>query len=143
MLHDHANVILLIDSHFFKSTSIIMMKISQRKYYFATGIITLQLFLLFNCGSSERKPDEELIKNTALSLSNVAPPRFEALNFEISNEFIKVINDETYYVYETVFKVKDTVNGNVLDGAVTQTPDGIFYRTFALVKRGKKWYPIQ
>lgn len=107
------------------------------------AILLLQVLALFGCSSSASAPEQEIIENAALQLANALPPRYATTEFKITNHFIKEIDNETVFVYETVFKVKDTETGEVLDGSYTQTPDGIINSTFGLVKRGEKWYPMR
>lgn len=105
--------------------------------------IMLYAFILFGCSSSLSAPEQKIVENAALQLANAQSPRYAATEFSITNQFNKELNNETVFIYETVFKIKDTETGEVLGGEFTQTPDGIINSTFGLVKRGNKWYPIR
>jgi hypothetical protein len=103
--------------------------------------IVLQVLVLLGCSSSSSAPDQKTVENAALQLANTAPPRYATTEFRITNQFTQELNNETIFIYETVFKIKDTETGKVLGGEYIQTPDGVINSTFGLVKRGNKWYP--
>ncbi len=105
--------------------------------------IALNTFILSGCGSSQSAPEQNIIEHTALQLANAPTPLYAVTEFRITNQFTKELNNETVFIYETVFKMKDTRTGKVVGGEATQTPDGIINSTFGLVKRGNKWYPMR
>lgn len=111
-------------------------------------LITILQFLLVGCNSS--KPDQDTIEKAAVNLFNPIPAEYSTLkqpyvtnDFKITNKFTKNVNNETYFIYETEFKLKEKETGNIVDASQTQTDDGLVRLTFGLVKRGDKWYPIR
>jgi hypothetical protein len=112
-------------------------------YSFLGVTITLYTFVLFGCISSQPAPEQKIVENAALQLANAQTQQYVTTEFSITNQFTKELNNETVFIYETVFRIKDIETGEVLGGEFTQTPDGIINSTFGLVKRGKKWYPMR
>jgi hypothetical protein len=111
------------------------------------SLLPLLLFLavvLFACNSASSAPEQQMVETTALQLANAAPPRYATAEFKITNHYVKEIDKEKVFVYETQFKIKNTETDKVygpVDMGIGIEP--LFYSTFGLVKRGEKWYPMQ
>lgn len=103
-------------------------------------LITFQAFFLVACGSSASEPDQEIIQRTALEATAISPERYETIDFKVTDEIIKEINDETIYLYKAEFKIKDKKTGKELWPAnMGMGTEGVFSALFGVVKRGEKW----
>lgn len=113
-------------------------------------VIGLFVVMLSSCGSSA--PPDDLVKNSAatmiaaqLNLNNVGAP-LEVLileDWEITNSYTKVVDNEKGYLYEfkTNLKVKGWDGTKIIEDNINDY--GPMSGTVALVKRGSKWYSVQ
>jgi hypothetical protein len=118
------------------------MKLRKQMYLFISVVFCS--LVLSGCGSGSSAPENEIIETAALQLANCARPQYETVDFKITNKYIKEINEEKVFIYETECKIKDAETGEVfgpVDLGISTAP--LFYATFGLVKRGEKWYPVQ
>lgn len=113
-------------------------------------VLGLFIVMLSACGSSA--PPDDIVKNSVANmmaaqfhLQNVGAP-LEVLildDWEITNSYTKVVDNETGYLYEfqTNLKVKGWDGSKIIEGEINDY--GPMSGTVALVKRGSKWYSVQ
>jgi len=116
----------------------------KKRLFSLQALFLLQTVMLFACSPTTSAPEQKIVEATALQLANAAPPRLTTADFKITNRYVKEIDGEKVFVFETQFKIKDTET-NVVYGPVDMGigVEPLFYSTFGLVKRGEKWYPMQ
>lgn len=116
----------------------------KKRFFSLPALFLLQTVMLFACSPTTSAPDQKIVEATALQLANAAPPRLTSADFKITNRYVKEIDGEKVFVFETQFKIKDTET-NVVYGPADMGigVEPLFYSAFGLVKRGEKWYPMQ
>ena len=114
------------------------------------NVLALGLFIVMfsACGSSA--PPDDIVKNSAASMMAVqfhlqsAPLEVLILDdWEITNSYTKVVDNETGHLYEfkTNLKVKGWDGSKIIEDKINDY--GPMSGTVALVKRGSKWYSVQ
>jgi len=117
------------------------------------SMLLFALCLMFLCASvSWAEPPEDIVYGSIVNMirsqfnpdvTNIPREAFILDDFEITNFYTKVVDNETGYLYE--FKTNLKVRGWDGEKFVEDTihDHGQITGTVALVKRGSKWYSIE
>jgi hypothetical protein len=101
-------------------------------------ILWIAVALIAGCGWFSSEPDEETIQNAFLYRLKRSSEEWTIVDFKITNQYEKEINQEHAYIYEAQFRLKSKLNADII------LPGGtlIFNLTCGLVHRGNSWYAL-
>ena len=102
-------------------------------------ILWIAVALIAGCGWFSSEPDEETIQNAFLYRLKRSSDEWTIVDFKITNQYEKEIDQEHAYIYEAQFRLKSKLNADII------LPGGTlkYNVTCGLVYRGNSWYAIQ